>query len=240
MQVLIHLAGLIIAIQAAEPSLYFIGLVPFWGRAYPWAKTVLLLRLLMKARLGLGLFCFIAVTLAACSRSTSHTPDKNLWMLDGMIAVSRPVPATSSIENAVMMGFMPLTQAAHAGPWILIDKGTQLVTLMDGDKEVGMAPGEGFSSLKSGSYQVMHKQRNALWYAPDNYFLSRNLRIPPQGDRSRYLRGALGDFVVFINKDTPIFSGPFWTEDIGGIRLNEDDMSRLYYKIDVGAPIEVR
>lgn len=193
----------------------------------------------MKARLGPVLSCFFALTLGACS-STQVVPETNSWLLDGMIAISRPVPGASSIENAVMMGFMPLTQAAHAGTWLLIDRGNQLVTIMDGDKEIGMASGEGVASLKSGTYQVMHKQRNALWYAPDSYFTSRNLKVPPQGDRSRYLRGALGDFVVFINKDTPIFSGPFWTQDIGGVRLNEDDMSRLYYKVDVGAPIEVK
>jgi hypothetical protein len=111
---------------------------------------------------------------------------------------------------------------------------------MDGDSPVTVASGEGIDSLKPGQYQVLHKQRNALWYAPDQYFTERGLKVPPQGDKSRYLRGALGDFVVFINKDTPIYSGPIWTEEIGGVRLSDDEMSRLYYRMEVGVPIEVR
>ena len=85
----------------------------------------------------------------------------------------------------------------------------------------------------------MHKQRNPLWYAPDSYFKARLLPLPAEGDRSRFRRGALGEFVLFVDKDTPIHSGPFGSEEIGGIRLEEDDISRLYYQLELGATIRV-
>jgi hypothetical protein len=193
--------------------------------------------------------CFIVSTaLCSCSFFSSATTSQDLplvtsnehWLQDGMIAISRPIPEISSVDAAVMLGFMPLPQAARIGSWVLIDTKNEVISVMDGDKEVAVASGEGIPSLKPGKYQVLHKQRNALWYAPDSYFTTRGLRVPPQGDKARYLRGALGDFVVFINKDTPIFSGPIWTDEIGGVRLNDTEMSRLYYRVEVGAPIEVR
>jgi hypothetical protein len=111
---------------------------------------------------------------------------------------------------------------------------------MDGDKEVNVITGEGVEKLKPGIYQLLHKQRNALWYAPDSYFSARDLAIPAQGDRSRYRRGALGDFVLYIDKDTPIHNSPIWDDEIGGVRLDDADMSRLYYALEVGAAVEVR
>lgn len=191
-------------------------------------------------------FCIRALVLALAVTGCSSRPSLNTanspsdhWLLDGMIAISRPLPSVVSAAPESMLGFMPLPKAAHVGIWLSIDRSSKMLTVMDGDKEVSMAAGDGVDKLKTGVYQVLHKQRNALWYAPDSYFTARNLKVPPQGDRARYRRGALGDFVVFINKDTPIYSGPFWVEDVGGIRLSDEDMSRLYYRIDVGSPIEV-
>jgi hypothetical protein len=111
---------------------------------------------------------------------------------------------------------------------------------MEGDKEISVSSGEGFENLKPGTYHVLHKQRNALWYAPDSYFSSRSLPLPAQGDRSRFRRGALGEFVLYVDKETPIHSGPVWSAEVGGVRLGSADLSRMYYSLDVGAPIEVR
>jgi hypothetical protein len=202
----------------------------------------------MRKIIALGFVCVAA--LSGCSFFSSQEVENGnferavsgseAWLKDGMIALSRPIPEVSSIDAAVMLGFMPLPQASRVGPWVLIDTKKAELALMDGDSPVTVASGEGIDSLKPGQYQVLHKQRNALWYAPDQYFTERGLKVPPQGDKSRYLRGALGDFVVFINKDTPIYSGPIWTEEIGGVRLSDDEMSRLYYRMEVGVPIEVR
>lgn len=111
---------------------------------------------------------------------------------------------------------------------------------MNGDTVAQAFSGEGIENLSPGNYNLLHKQRNALWYAPAGYFQKRNQQVPPDGDRSRFRRGALGAFALFLNKETPIHSGPVWSDEIGGIRLSENDISRLYYAVELGAPIEVQ
>jgi hypothetical protein len=135
---------------------------------------------------------------------------------------------------------MPVIQATHSGTWLSINSIERSIRLMSGDSVISTASGDGLDKVTPGTYQLLHKQRNALWYAPDSYFSSRNLPVPPQGDKSRFRRGALGDFVLYINKDTPIHSGPFWSTDIGGIRLEDSELSRIYYQLPVGAEIEIR
>ena len=137
------------------------------------------------------------------------------------------------------LGFLPAI-GAYAGHWLSIDTSAKKVVLMEGDRVVDAAAVENLGNVKAGTYQLLHKQRNPLWYAPDGYFSRRNLKVPPQGDRSRYRRGALGDFALFIDKDTPIHSSPVWADDVGGIRVAEGDLSRLYYRLDVGSFIEVK
>lgn len=184
-------------------------------------------------------------TLAAigCSKPQEHLTQQNAahWLKDGMIAISRPVPATSELSSTSMLGFMPVKAAAvHIGPWISIDRQNKVLALMEGDKEISSLSGQGLENLKPGTFQILHKQRNALWYAPDSYFQVRGLDVPGQGDRSRYRRGALGDFVLYVDKNTPIHSGPIWNPEIGGVRLNDSDISKLYYSVEVGSAVEVR
>ncbi|MCB0310611.1 MAG: L,D-transpeptidase [Bdellovibrionales bacterium] len=177
-----------------------------------------------------------------CSCSTVTTSDRPLaanWMPDGMIALSRPAPQVSEESITRAFAFLPL-QTVHAGPWLLIDTSQGEMSLMDGSKTISIANGEGVKSLTPGTYQLLHKQRNALWYAPDSYFEKRSLPVPGKGDRARFRRGALGDFVLFLSKETPIHCGPIWSDEIGGVRMPEDELSRVYYRLPVGSLIEVR
>lgn len=191
----------------------------------------------------ISLFCALLVFVSACSHKTlSPTPEqKGNWLDDGMIAFSRPAPSVSAQMPVSMLAFFPL-RSSQVGNWLSIDLGNAAVNLMEGDKIVASAKGQGISSLLPGTYQVLHKQRNALWYATDSYFTSRKLPVPSANDRARYRRGALGDFALFVGNDspTPLHCGPIWSEEIGGIRLNDDDLSRIYYQIPVGAQVEVK
>jgi hypothetical protein len=111
---------------------------------------------------------------------------------------------------------------------------------MNGETKVLATNGEGLQSLRPGSYQVLHKQTRPVWYAPDAYFSARGLPVPPKNDGQRYRKGALGDFVVIFNKDMPLHNGPIWTQDVGGIKLSDNDLAKIYYSLEVGAPVEVR
>lgn len=159
---------------------------------------------------------------------------------DGMVAVSRSVPSPVSAGSAAMLGFAPSQIKAGPGTWLSVNRNDRKLVVLDGASVVTSVSGDGMELLQPGSYKVVHKQRSPLWYAPDNYFASRLLVAPPQNHPERFRRGALGDFAVFLDGDVTIHSGALWTEDVGGIRLSESDMAKLYYSIAVGSSLEVQ
>lgn len=163
------------------------------------------------------------------------------WQSSGMVAISRNAPAPGSEGSHSTLSFIPAAlHGTPSGSWLSIDREHSAIQLMKGDQVVYKLKGDGFAELKGGLYKVKHKQRNPLWYAPDSYFQERNLQPPAEGDKSRFRRGALGDFVIFIDQETPIHAGPIWLPDIGGIRMDEADLSKIYYSLEVGSEIEVK
>ena len=175
----------------------------------------------------------LALVTVGCSDSVRSQLDERTAGSGSIVLANR------TTEPLSMFGFLP-TSLSQAGSWVQIDTQAKKLVLMDGDKVVFETAADGADHLAPGKYQVLHKQRSALWYAPDAYFTSRSLPVPPEGDRARFRRGALGDFAIFLGKDLPVHSGPVWSSEIGGVRLDEADISRLYYSIDVGGSVEVK
>ena len=96
------------------------------------------------------------------------------------------------------------------------------------------------SSMRAGRYSVSLKQTSPLWYAPSSYFTARSLKVPPEGSRERFKRGALGARAIFLNEQTPIHSGPVGMPEIGGLRISSQDMSRIFESVQVGTVVDVR
>jgi hypothetical protein len=160
---------------------------------------------------------------------------------NGMVAISRSAPSVGQGSSDKAFGFIPASlHAAPTGSWLVIDRSSKSLALMKGDQVVSKLKGEGFTKLTPGVFKVKHKQRSPLWYAPDGYFNARNMAIPAEGDKARFRRGALGDFVVFADQDTPIHSGPIWLDEIGGVKMDEAELSKIYYSLEVGSAIEVK
>ncbi|MCO6431680.1 MAG: L,D-transpeptidase [Deltaproteobacteria bacterium] len=178
--------------------------------------------------------------MAGCGRSHPAVtePDKK-WLPSGQIVLSRPVPEVSSPRSLNMLGFIPII-GSPSGIWLSINLSSSELTLMEGSRVITSSKLEGGEGLSPGSYQVLHMQRSPLWYATDRYFEQRSLPVPPQGDRARFRRGALGEYAIFINKDTPIHCGPVWSEEVGGIRIPEPEMAKIYNQLQVGSVIEVK
>lgn len=195
---------------------------------------------------GNNKFCVVvaAVTVSFCLLSCSSTNVgpadlESNWLQSGSIVIAKPLPEVSSVAQPTMLGFLP-SPAVRSGTWLAISTRDETLSLMNGSEVVAKVRGEGVSKMVQGNYQLLHKQRGPLWYAPDSYFSRRGLEIPANGSQSRFLRGALGDFALFLTKDTPIHSGPLWTDDIGGVHLEENDISRIYYQLELDSHIEVR
>ena len=199
----------------------------------------------------------LLISLGACSPTRRHLSSEFEpgWMKDGQIVISRPAPrildgASPSSEQVGtprllenLLGFMPIRKPGPPqciGRWLSIDRSAQRIKLMHGETALQSVFGRGIERLRPGLYELMHKQMAPLWHAPDSYFLARGLAVPPPGDRARLLRGALGELALFLSHDTPLHSGPIWSEEIGGVRLSQADLAKIYYALQIGSRIEVQ
>lgn len=206
-------------------------------------------RVCQRALLCLAIAAMATVSLSSCAyyiNSSDNSADSSgndrTWVQNGMVTISRIAPqAGASHKGVAGMGFVPASlNGTPSGSWLSIDRQGDTVLLMKNDQVVSKLKGIGTESLQPGLYKVKHKQRNPLWYAPDSYFQARKQVPPAEGDKTRFRRGALGDFVVFIDQDTPIHSGPIWLQEIGGVKMEEPDLSKIYYSLEVGSTIEVK
>lgn len=181
-----------------------------------------------------------AIIFLGCSNSRPINDEEKRWLASGQITISRSAPEAASVGSMSMLGFLPVI-GTHTGLWLSIDSKSKKVSLMEGSRIISTSEVDGMASgITPGSYQVLHMQKSALWYATDEYFTKRGLEVPSQGDKARFRRGAFGEYAIFLNKDTPIHSGPMFVDEIGGIRLSESDMSKIYYQLQVGSIIEVK
>lgn len=190
-----------------------------------------------------GLFIFPALIslVTGCTGRTYRLENEPNWLQSGSIAIFRQMPEIdpAALVSTTAFGFSP-QEPVHPGMWLSIGRAGQTVSLMEGQQAVQTTSGHGIEKISPGTFKLLHKQRSPLWHAPDSYFLSRRLKVPPQGDRARLLRGALGDFALFITRETPIHCGPLWSEEVGGIQLDENSITKIYYSLPIGATIEVK
>jgi hypothetical protein len=124
--------------------------------------------------------------------------------------------------------------------WIEIDSKSKKVRVFRGKSKIKEFLGEGEVIAQVGLYSLQHKQKNPLWYAPDDYFLKRKLSVPPAEDRIRYRRGALGDFVIYPTTTFPIHSSPVLASEVGGLRVNRADLSAVYYMLPIGTAVIIK
>jgi hypothetical protein len=197
-----------------------------------------------------GVICGSAAVLAACGlfdpKNSGNTglPPRTAWISDGALSISRSVPNPPAVNEhppggSTMLGFAPHTVRSSDSRLTAV-RSDRTIVIMDGASTVQRISGEGIEQLKPGKYTVAHKQRAPLWYAPDQYFSRRSVAIPPANHQERYRRGALGEFALFLDSGSPIHAGSIWSEDVGGVRVAEEDMARLYYAVAVGATLEVQ
>jgi hypothetical protein len=98
----------------------------------------------------------------------------------------------------------------------------------------------GAYAMKRGAYAITLKQTDPLWYAPPTYFLRRGIKVPPEGSRTRFMKGALGHQALVLDKQIAIHTGPVWTDEIGGIKVSNEDMARLFETVTIGTKVEIR
>lgn len=187
-------------------------------------------------RIGFSIIAsVIALLLTGCSAGRV-VPETEISQ-SGVISITRLAPQT--VGNTVMLGFIPVAQESDK-PRLSIDTTKGTLSLVKGDELLSSCSIDGAMKIKPGSYQIEHKQRSPLWYAEDSYFTNRGLPVPAPEHKDRYRRGALGEFALFLDKDNAIHSSEVWTDEVGGLRIADEDIRKIYYSLDVGSVIEVR
>ncbi len=144
---------------------------------------------------------------------------------------------------APLIGYFPPVQGyvpADNETWLEVDRDSKKLTLFKGKNPLKVFAAEGNINIGPGDFYLQHKQKEPLWYAPDEYFENRKLATPRPGDRLRYRRGALGRYALYPTTTFPIHCGAVWSPDVGGLRVSSSDLASIYYMLPLGAPIVVR
>lgn len=209
--------------------------------------------------LGLGRRMFrlasgaIILVMTGCATSSFNPTPTERWLPDGSLGLVRPVPRMSVVSEAMAQpksemftepkarmrapSELPSTDLA---PRLIIETTKHTLTLSrPGETPITMKA-QGAYALKKGTYSVALKQADPLWYAPPTYFLRRGMKVPADGSKARFMRGALGHQALFFDKQVAIHSGPVWNDEIGGVKLSSDDMTKLFETVGIGTQIDVR
>jgi hypothetical protein len=144
---------------------------------------------------------------------------------------------------APLIGYFPPVSGyapADNETWLEVDRQSKKLTLFKGKSPLKVFVAEGNIDIGPGDFYLQHKQKEPLWYAPDEYFEHRKLATPKPGDRLRYRRGALGRYALYPTTTFPIHCGAVWSPDVGGLKVSSSDLASIYYMLPLGAPIVVR
>ncbi len=198
------------------------------------------------------IFC-LAFGLTACTHS-SGTNDE--FLTSGSIILSHQIDSVEKRDqiasaeitpegtlHAPLIGYIPPLVGflpAENEAWLEIDTQSKSLIVYRGKELVKSVPVEGVIGLKAGVYALQHKQKKAAWYAPDAYFTKRGLPVPGSQDRSRFRKGALGQYVLYPTTKFAIHSAPVWSDEVGGLRIAKADMSSIYFMLPIGATVVVK
>ena len=167
------------------------------------------------------------------------------------------VLASSSLERDLTLD-RPLVN--HDGPYVVVHIAESRVLVLEGAEVVWSAPagtGHGFQlegqgrswtfTTPVGMFQVLRREKDPVWIAPDWYYIEQNLPIPPAAQRAR-VSGTLGTSALFLGDGIAIHGTN--RPDLllepdpddrrvshGCIRLTNEAARELYHRVEVGTPV---
>lgn len=182
----------------------------------------------------------LLLLMTGCATSSFNPGAGETWLPDGTLALLRPIPKQNLSSEPMARMRPPEMEEPNVPPHLTVHSQSHSLTLaLPGSAPVTIQA-QGTYALKPGTYSVALKQNEPLWYAPPTYFLRRGIQVPAEGSKARFMRGALGSKAIFLDREIPIHSGPVWTEEIGGLRVSEADMAKIFDAIAIGGKVEVR
>ena len=187
---------------------------------------------------------FISILLlASCSYNTP-----NNYLESGTILVSKSVGNyinTASLNDNTntemnkLLGFFPASDdfsPAFNELWLEIDTQNETISVKNGSKVIHHFNTFGAKFTSRGHFFVTSKDKAPKWQAPNSYFTSRGLQVPSDKTRA----GAYGSVAIFGTNNLVIHSSPFWTSEVGGVKVSESKLNTFFNKLPVGSPIVVK
>lgn len=172
-------------------------------------------------------YLLLVILLASCSSKKTIYPDS------GSFVIARPAPIIFTGGNSgSLLGFF-------GNPSVVIDR-SQKEIVISGSESIRVKI-SGVENLSGSEAIVSLKQKDPVWYAPEEYFRKRGLLVPPDYSRDRFLKGVLGEYVLYLNDEIPLHSGRFELDEVGGVRaLDLKTFSKVYYALNVGSKVSIK
>ncbi len=183
-----------------------------------------------------NLVLFISFLILGCSNSQSKVEQVS-YQTDGLISINRQAPKISSIKTPESLAFMPVQFDSY---WLKINSKLSKISLMQGSKEIKDLPFSTATKLESGSYKILIKDSNPLWYANENYYQERQLDIPLAFSSERYLKDVYGDKALFLENGMAVFSNPEEQALVSGINVNTETLETIYNNVSVDSLVVVQ
>lgn len=173
------------------------------------------------------------------------------FLTSGTIVISRSLPKVDTKEvlalrkeygkdYGTLLGYVPLADNQTEATWLEYERSSGLLKLFHEGSLVKSLNTRGELTLPDGDYEVMSTAKNPLWYASDDYFRSRHLTIPAQGDISRYRSGALGAHAMFLDENVAVHSSVIWSREVGGLQLASNDLQEMLPFVAPGTPFVIK
>lgn len=149
----------------------------------------------------------------------------------------------------------------HDGPYVVVHLAENRVFVMEGARVRWSAPagtGTGFELVGDGRswtfttpvglFQVLRKEKDPVWIAPDWHFVQRGQPVPAFDHPSRFIRGTLGTSALYLGDGIAIHgtdrpqlllnpNPDARRVSAGCIRLTNEAARQLYHMVDVGTPV---
>jgi L,D-transpeptidase YbiS len=95
-----------------------------------------------------------------------------------------------------------------------------------------------------GMFRIQSKLKRPLWVKPDWAFIEEGLPVPPKNHPDRYQYGTLGDYALSLGQGY-LIHGTLYQRFLGQpvthgcIRLGDDDLKEVFYKLNEGSKVYI-
>ena len=63
--------------------------------------------------------------------------------------------------------------------------------------------------------------------------------VPPAGSKARYLRGALGEYAIYLDSELAIHNASIWCDEVGGVKVDGQLAQNILKSVQPGSLVVV-